>query len=50
MNFALNRKLVLLVCIPLALVNQWIAVAGYVLVALVWLVPDRRLRPLAGGS
>jgi uncharacterized membrane protein len=39
--------LIYLVCIPLALVNQWIAVAGYVLVALLWLVPDRRLRDLA---
>lgn len=32
-----------LACIPLALVNRWFAVAGYVLVALMWLVPDRRL-------
>jgi uncharacterized membrane protein len=39
--------LIYLVCIPLALVNQWIAIAGYVLVALLWLVPDRRLRHLA---
>src|SRR4051812_22845070 len=39
--------LIYLACIPLALVNQWIAVAGYVLVALLWLVPDRRLRHLA---
>ena len=29
--------------IPLAFVNRWIAVALYVLVALIWLVPDRRL-------
>ena len=35
-----------LVCIPIALVNQWIAVAGYVVVALLWLVPDRRLSQL----
>jgi len=35
-----------LVCIPIALVNQWIAVAGYVFVALLWLVPDRRLSQL----
>lgn len=33
-------------CIPLAFVNRWIAVAGYVLVALMWLVPDRRLAPV----
>ena len=38
--------LIYLACIPLALVNRWIAVAGYVLVALIWLVPDRRLRQL----
>ena len=39
-----------LACIPLALVNRWIAVAGYVLVALLWLVPDRRLFQLGGDS
>jgi uncharacterized membrane protein len=37
-------------CIPLALVNRWIAVAGYVLVALLWLVPDRRLVRLGGDA
>ena len=31
------------VAIPLALVNQWFADAIYVLVALIWLVPDRRI-------
>jgi len=29
--------------IPLAFVNEWIADATYVLVALMWLVPDRRI-------
>ena len=29
--------------IPLAFVNQWIADALYVAVALMWLVPDRRI-------
>ena len=29
--------------IGLAFVNRWLAVAGYVIVALMWLVPDRRL-------
>lgn len=29
--------------IPLAFVNRWIAVGLYVVVALIWLVPDRRL-------
>jgi uncharacterized membrane protein len=31
------------VAIPLAFVNQWIAGAIYVFVALMWLVPDRRI-------
>jgi uncharacterized membrane protein len=35
---------VYLSCIPLAMVNRWIAVAGYVAIAALWLVPDRRLR------
>jgi uncharacterized membrane protein len=34
---------VYLVAIPLALVNPWISNALYVLVALWWLVPDRRI-------
>jgi uncharacterized membrane protein len=29
--------------IPLAFVNRWIAVALYITVALIWLVPDRRV-------
>ena len=29
--------------IPLAFVNPWISVALYVIVALIWLVPDRRI-------
>ena len=32
-----------IVAIPLAFVNQWIADGLYVLVALLWLVPDRRI-------
>ena len=31
------------IAIPLAFVNQWIADGLYVLVALMWLVPDRRI-------
>ncbi len=31
------------IAIPLAFVNQWIADAIYVTVALIWLVPDRRI-------
>ena len=39
------------VAIPLAFVNRWIALALYVVVALLWLIPDRRLesRLLAEG-
>ena len=29
--------------IPLAFVNRWVAIALYILVALMWFVPDRRL-------
>ena len=35
--------LIYLVAIPLAFVNQWISVALYVLTALMWLIPDRRI-------
>ena len=33
------------VAIPLALLDRWIAIAMYVAVALMWLIPDRRLEP-----
>jgi uncharacterized membrane protein len=32
-----------LVAIPLALVQWWLACALYILVAIIWLVPDRRI-------
>jgi uncharacterized membrane protein len=32
-----------LVAVPLAFVNRWVAIALYVVVALMWLVPDRRI-------
>ena len=35
--------LLYLAAIPLAFVSPWIALAVYVLVALIWLVPDRRI-------
>ena len=35
--------LLYIVAIPLAFVNQWISDGLYVLVALMWLVPDRRI-------
>jgi uncharacterized membrane protein len=31
------------VSVPLAFVSRWIALALYVLIAVLWLVPDRRL-------
>jgi len=37
--------------IPVAFVNPWVAQAGYVLVALMWLVPDPRIeKALAAGE
>jgi uncharacterized membrane protein len=42
----LNGKvspLLYLAAIPLAFVSPWISLAQYVLVALMWLVPDRRI-------
>jgi uncharacterized membrane protein len=35
------------VAIPAAFVNQWIAVGLYVVVALMWIIPDRRLEEKA---
>jgi uncharacterized membrane protein len=37
-----------LVAIPLAFVNSWFAGALYVLVAIMWLVPDRRIETTLG--
>ena len=37
------------VAIALAFVNQWIADAIYVFVALMWLVPDRRIESMLAG-
>jgi uncharacterized membrane protein len=37
------------VAIPLAFANRWVAVALYVVVALMWLVPDRRLESRLAG-
>jgi uncharacterized membrane protein len=40
-----------LIAIPSAFINQWISAALYVLVALIWLIPDRRIeRVLAQGA
>jgi uncharacterized membrane protein len=38
------------VAIPLAFVNRWIAFAIYVGVALIWLVPDRRIESRIDGA
>jgi uncharacterized membrane protein len=35
--------LLYLIAIPAAFINQWISDALYVFVALMWLVPDRRI-------
>ncbi len=35
--------LIYLVAIPLAFVNSWLAFSLYVLVAIIWLIPDRRI-------
>lgn len=32
-----------IVAIPLAFLNSWIAFALYVVVAIIWLIPDRRI-------
>ena len=32
--------------IPLAFVNRWISIGIYVFVALMWLVPDRRIETM----
>jgi uncharacterized membrane protein len=32
----------------LAFVNPWISIALYVLVAIIWLVPDRRIERIVG--
>jgi uncharacterized membrane protein len=38
-----GSPLLYLAAIPLAFVSPWIALAVYVFVALMWLVPDRRI-------
>jgi uncharacterized membrane protein len=49
---AKGRLSPLLYCagIGLAFVNPWIGLAFYIAVALIWLVPDRRVERLFGGS
>ena len=38
-----SSVLIYAVAIPLAFVSRWIALGLYVVVALMWLIPDRRL-------
>lgn len=38
------------IAIPAAFVHQWIAGGIYVFVALMWLVPDRRIERVLNGS
>ena len=38
---------ILLAAIPLAFVSRWLSCALYVLVTVIWLVPDRRIERLA---
>ncbi|MFN2137923.1 MAG: TMEM175 family protein [Candidatus Promineifilaceae bacterium] len=40
--------LIYLVALPLAFANRWLSVALYVLVAVMWLVPDRRIEDTLG--
>ena len=39
-----------LAAIPLSFANRWIACGLYVLVALVWLIPDRRIERMVGSG
>jgi len=39
-----------LAALPLAFVKPWIAVAVYLFVALLWLVPDRRIEHVLVGQ
>jgi len=40
-----------LVAIPMAFVSTWVSLGLYVLIALIWLIPDRRIeRALNGGA
>ena len=46
-----NLSVILYVAaIPLTFANEWIAEAIYVGVALMWLIPDRRIEKVLGGA
>ena len=38
------------IAIPLTFVSQWIALALYIFVSLMWLIPDRRIESRLGGT
>jgi len=38
------------VAVPLAFVSRWVSLSLYAAAALLWLIPDRRLEPLARGE
>ena len=38
------------IAIPLTFVSQWIALALYIFVSLMWLIPDRRIESRIGGT
>ena len=39
----LSSTAIYVIAIPLSFVNPWIAFSAYVLVALIWFIPDRRI-------
>ena len=39
--------LIYIACIPCAFINTWIAVIGFITVAIIWVVPNRKLEGLA---
>ena len=39
----LSSSAIYVIAIPLSFVNPWIAFSGYVLVAVMWFIPDRRI-------
>jgi uncharacterized membrane protein len=38
------------ISIPLAFLDRWVAIGVYILVALMWFIPDRRLERAIGGA
>jgi len=38
--------LIYVLAIPLAFVHPWIAIALYVVIAMIWFIPDRRIESM----